>query len=127
MMILKLDRVHRFRVGEIIMHVDAIENDPANWITVEELTLRVDNWVAYPTYTISAKTYGQIERVTDVLDTEDLKPVLGDPFGRVNPPESYEEAVDRFEKAIACCPYCKAPFTVSGIDHVVDCPATRPY
>lgn len=122
---IKLDRVHRFHIGEIIMHVDAIENDPANWITVEELTLRVVNGIAYPTYTISAKTYGQTERIPDVLDTEDLKPVLGDPFGRANPPESYEEAVDRFEKAIACCPYCKAPFTVGGIDHVVDCPATR--
>jgi hypothetical protein len=104
---LKLDRVHRFHIGEIIRHVDAVANDPANWITVEALTLRVVGGIAYPTYTISAKTYGMKETIPDVLDTEDLRPVMPT------------------EPEVAQCPHCKAPFTISGVDHVVDCPATR--
>jgi hypothetical protein len=68
-----LDRPHRFEVGDLVRHVDADEHDPANRILIEQLTVRIaTDGVAYPTYTISARTYGIKELVEDVLDTQDL-------------------------------------------------------
>lgn len=81
-----LDRPHRFAVGDYVRHIESEDNDPANLILIEQLTVRIStNGVAYPTYTISARTYGIREYVEDVLDTEDLvkttaiKARIGDP------------------------------------------------
>lgn len=67
---LRLDRPHRFQVGDVVypeIQSDLPEGD-RDLMTIDDLTLRVRDGVAYPTYTLSTDT----EVDDDVLCTADL-------------------------------------------------------
>ncbi len=69
----KLDRPHRFAVGDLVTHVDA----PTDGMTVTDLTLRIadgDDYptMAYPTYTLREPWPAFDDVVEDVLCTDDL-------------------------------------------------------
>lgn len=71
-----IDRPHRYRVGDIIRHVDS---EPGRDLSrVAELTYRVvvtahDTVMAFPTYTLEARDpHVGVEVIDDVLCTLDL-------------------------------------------------------
>jgi hypothetical protein len=65
----KVDRPHRFEIGDQVTHVDSTPgiSEPA---TVTELTWRIRDGIAYPTYTLFDPSMDG--DFTDILDTVDL-------------------------------------------------------
>jgi hypothetical protein len=69
-----LDRAHRFAKGDKIFHISS-PNPDDHVMTVEELTLRIREGIAFPTYTLSGTVgnKGVTETVDNILDTDDLQ------------------------------------------------------
>ena len=67
----KIDRPHRYRPGSLVRHVDSEPGKDVSEVT--ELTYRVRDGVAYPTYTLVARG-GMFsgEVIEDVLCTLDI-------------------------------------------------------
>lgn len=70
-MSLRLERSHRFQVGDVVYPAiqSDLPEDARDTMTVDDLTLNIHAGVAYPTYTLSSDT----ETVEDVLCNDDLR------------------------------------------------------
>ena len=67
----KIDRPHRYRLGQLVRHVDSPVATDVSEVT--ELTYRVRDGVAYPTYTLTARGgFSNGESFDDILCTLDL-------------------------------------------------------
>lgn len=64
--VLRLDRTHRFEIGDSVKHVDSVSDVSE----IVELTLRISHGVAYPTYTLRDERTDEL--MHDVLCTLDL-------------------------------------------------------